>query len=82
MTRAMPPVKCMEHQAAPAIRDRAPRQSPALSARLVKSTGTARRRDTAMTHLAIQEALDGKMVEWMEHVSEEQYQTWVSQHQK
>lgn len=28
---------------------------------------------TAMTHIAIQEALDGKMVEWMEHVTEEQY---------
>jgi quercetin dioxygenase-like cupin family protein len=29
---------------------------------------------TAMTHIAIQEALDGKVVEWMEHVSAEQYQ--------
>jgi quercetin dioxygenase-like cupin family protein len=29
---------------------------------------------TAMTHIAIQEALDGKPVEWMEHVSDEQYQ--------
>ena len=28
---------------------------------------------TAMTHIAIQEALDGKVVEWMEHVSDEQY---------
>ena len=28
---------------------------------------------TAMTHLAIQEALDGKVVEWMEHVTAEQY---------
>lgn len=28
---------------------------------------------TAMTHIAIQEALDGKVVDWMEHVSEEQY---------
>ena len=28
---------------------------------------------TAMTHLAIQEKLDGKAVEWMEHVSEQQY---------
>jgi hypothetical protein len=26
-----------------------------------------------MTHIAIQEALDGKVVEWMEHVSAEQY---------
>ena len=29
---------------------------------------------TAMTHIAIQEALDGKAVEWMEKVSNEQYQ--------
>ncbi len=29
---------------------------------------------TAMTHLAIQEALDGKAVEWLEHVTDEQYQ--------
>ena len=28
---------------------------------------------TAMTHIAIAEALDGKAVEWMEHVSDEQY---------
>ena len=28
---------------------------------------------TAMTHLAIQEQLDGKMVDWLEHVSDEQY---------
>jgi quercetin dioxygenase-like cupin family protein len=28
---------------------------------------------TAMTHLAIQEKLNGKAVEWMEQVSEEQY---------
>jgi quercetin dioxygenase-like cupin family protein len=28
---------------------------------------------TAMTHMAIQEALDGKVVEWMEKVSDEQY---------
>jgi mannose-6-phosphate isomerase-like protein (cupin superfamily) len=28
---------------------------------------------TAMTHIAIQEQLDGKMVEWMEKVSDEQY---------
>lgn len=27
---------------------------------------------TAMTHIAIQEALDGKVVEWMEHVSDEE----------
>jgi quercetin dioxygenase-like cupin family protein len=29
---------------------------------------------TAMTHIAIQEALDGKAVDWLEHVSDEQYE--------
>ncbi|HLH20700.1 MAG TPA: cupin domain-containing protein [Bryobacteraceae bacterium] len=29
---------------------------------------------TAMTHIAIQEQLDGKPVEWLEDVSDEQYQ--------
>jgi quercetin dioxygenase-like cupin family protein len=28
---------------------------------------------TAMTHIAIAEALNGKVVDWMEHVSDEQY---------
>jgi quercetin dioxygenase-like cupin family protein len=28
---------------------------------------------TAMTHIAIQEALDGKAVDWMEHVRDDQY---------
>lgn len=28
---------------------------------------------TAMTHIAIQEALDGKLVEWLEKVSDEEY---------
>ena len=32
-----------------------------------------RRATTAMTHIAIQEKLDGKVVEWMEKVSDEQY---------
>jgi hypothetical protein len=29
---------------------------------------------TAMTHIAIQEKLDGKAVDWMEKVTDEQYQ--------
>jgi quercetin dioxygenase-like cupin family protein len=29
---------------------------------------------TAMTHIATQEHLDGKVVDWMEHVTDEQYQ--------
>lgn len=28
---------------------------------------------TAMTHIAVQERLNGKAVDWMEHVSDEQY---------
>lgn len=28
---------------------------------------------TAMSHIAIAEALDGKVVDWMEHVSDQQY---------
>ena len=28
---------------------------------------------TAMTHIAVQEVLGGKAVEWLEHVSDEQY---------
>ena len=28
---------------------------------------------TAMTHIAIQEALDGKAVDWLEKVSDDQY---------
>jgi len=28
---------------------------------------------TAMTHIAIQEALDGRMVDWLEHVTDAQY---------
>jgi len=27
----------------------------------------------ALTHIAVQEQLDGKNVEWMEHVSDDQY---------
>ena len=29
--------------------------------------------EIAMTHIAVQEALDGKAVEWMEHVTDEEY---------
>lgn len=32
-------------------------------------------RDTAMTHIAIQEGLDGVVVNWLEHVSDEQYES-------
>lgn len=31
-------------------------------------------RDTAMTHIAIQEKLEGKNVDWLEKVSDEQYE--------
>ena len=33
---------------------------------------------TAMTHIAIQESLDGKAVEWLEKVTDEQYGAWRS----
>jgi quercetin dioxygenase-like cupin family protein len=29
---------------------------------------------TAMTHIAVQERLDGKVVDWLEHVTDAQYQ--------
>jgi len=32
----------------------------------------------AMTHLAVHEKLDGKAVDWLEHVSDEQYQASVA----
>ena len=35
---------------------------------------------TAMTHIAIQEKLDGRAVEWMEQVTDEQYQSGGSSH--
>jgi quercetin dioxygenase-like cupin family protein len=34
---------------------------------------------TALTHTAIQEQLDGKAVEWLEHVSDDQYGTGQQQ---
>ncbi|PYP55502.1 MAG: cupin domain-containing protein [Gemmatimonadetes bacterium] len=37
---------------------------------------------TALTHIAIQEQLDGKAVEWMEKVSDEQYHGASREHQK
>jgi hypothetical protein len=42
----------------------------------VRRSGGCAGRDvfaTAMTHIAIQERLDGKTVDWMERVSDEQY---------
>ena len=35
---------------------------------------------TTMTHIAIQEALDGKVVDWMEKVSDEQYEAPCEKH--
>jgi len=37
---------------------------------------------TAMTHIAIQEALDGSMVEWMEHVSDADYRAGPATNQE
>ena len=38
-----------------------------------KCSGHGASPTTAMTHIAIQEALDGKAVDWLEHVTDEQY---------
>lgn len=38
-------------------------------------------RDSAMTHIAVQEALDGKVVNWLEKVTDEQYQAAASAEQ-
>jgi len=54
----------------PALADLCPLESPTPAANTHRH-GTAPA--TAMTHIAIQEELDGKVVEWMEHVSGEQY---------
>jgi len=35
---------------------------------------------TAMTHIAIQESLDGRAVDWLEHVSDDQYQAQPARH--
>lgn len=35
--------------------------------------------DVAMAHFAIQEALDGKAVEWLEHVADEEYRGAVAE---
>lgn len=37
---------------------------------------------TGMTHIAIQESLDGKAVDWMQHVSNEEYQAGSARQQK
>ncbi len=33
---------------------------------------------TGMTHIAVQEQVDGKAVDWLEHVSEDQYAGWIA----
>ena len=40
--------------------------------RRARSTGTVRPPTTAMTHIAIQEQLDGKTADWMEPITDEQ----------
>ena len=56
-------------------RARSRRSGPATLSgfRRAKSTGTGPRPTTGMTHIALQEKHDGKVVDWMEHVSDEQY---------
>ena len=36
----------------------------------------------AMTHIAIQEALDGRVVEWMEHVTDKEYLSGMQESRK
>jgi quercetin dioxygenase-like cupin family protein len=38
-----------------------------------ESTGTARHRPSAMTHIAVHESLDSRAVDWLDHVTDEQY---------
>lgn len=45
------------------------------SLRRVKNIGNGAAPETAVIHSAIQETLADKAVEWLEHVSDEQYQT-------
>ena len=35
---------------------------------------------TKMTHIAIQEAFDGKVVQWMDHVTDEEYRLGKQEH--
>ena len=44
---------------------------PAATRRAVRTSPTTP--TTQVTHVAMQEALDGKAVEWLEHVTDEQY---------
>ncbi len=37
---------------------------------------------TAMTHIAIQEALDGKVADWLEHVTDEKYLSGTQESRK
>jgi len=39
----------------------------------IMRSGSERSPIAAMTHIAIQEALDGKAVDWLEKVTDEQY---------
>ena len=59
-------------RSARAVRSRRSARATWSGSRRARSTGTAHR-PRPMTHIAIQEALDGKAVDWLEHVSDEQY---------
>jgi len=54
---------------------RSRRSVPATSSvsRPARNIGTEPRDTTAVTHIAIQEEKDGKVVDWMEHVSDGEY---------
>jgi len=50
--------------------------------RLTRSTGTEPLPGSAMTHIAIQEALDDKVVDWMEKVTDEEYRLGTQESRK
>ena len=59
-----------------ATADPSRRLGPVMSSglRLTRNTGAGAAPTTAMMHIALQEAFDGKVIEWMEKVSEEEHQ--------
>ena len=52
---------------------RNPRRRRGLDSAGREALAWRRARRTAMVHVAMQEALDGKHVDWLEHVTDEQY---------
>ena len=64
---------CGTGAASKAARSRKSGRATWCGSNLARSTGTVHAPATAMTHIAIAEALDGKVVEWMEQVSDAEH---------